>query len=195
MWKFPRTPIDLRPGFFLLLAAALLIFPLPWVGAWLLAATVHELFHLLAARLSGTAVERISLGGGGMEMKIGLSGPRQAFFTAMAGPLGSVFLIFLAPWIPRTAVCGFVQAVFNLLPIMPLDGGRALRVLLCRFRKDGRRIAARVEQGTIFLVFAACCYGFFRLELGIFPILLLLLFLLRTGKIKISCKPGLQRLQ
>lgn len=195
MWKFQRLPIDLRPGFFLFLAAALLIFPLPWVGAWLLAATVHELFHLLAARLSGTAVERISLGGGGMEMKIGLSGPRQAFFTAMAGPLGSVFLIFLAPWIPRTAVCGFVQAVFNLLPIMPLDGGRALGALLCRSLKNGRRIAAWVENVAVALVLAGFIYGFLRLELGILPLLLGLLFLFKTGKIKISCKPGLQRLQ
>ena len=195
MWKFPRTPIDLRPGFFLLLAAGILIFPLPWVGAWLLSVTVHETFHLLAAKFSGGTVEEITLGGRGMAIKIGPLEPKQAFFTAIAGPLGSICLVLLAPWLPRTAVCGFFQAVFNLLPIMPLDGGRALRVLLCRFRKDGRRIAARVEQGTIFLVFAACCYGFFRLELGIFPILLLLLFLLRTGKIKISCKPGLQRLQ
>lgn len=195
MWKFQRLAIDLRPGFFLLLAAGLLVFPLPWVGAWLLAVTVHETFHLLAARLSGGAVGGIALGGGGMEIKIGPLEPKQAFLTAMAGPLGSICLVFLAPWLPRTAVCGFLQAVFNLLPIMPLDGGRALRVLLCRFQKNGRRVAARVENGTIFLAFAACVYGFFRLELGIFPILLLLLFLFKTGKIKISCKPGLQRLQ
>ena len=71
MWKFPRTPIDLRPGFFLLLAAGLLIFPLPWVGAWLLAVGVHETFPLRAEGLSGGQVEVMALGGGGRAMKTG----------------------------------------------------------------------------------------------------------------------------
>lgn len=195
MWKWRPHPIDLRPGFFLLLAVSLLVFPLPWVVAWLLAVLVHELSHLLAAWLSGAPVLGISLGGGGMEIKTGPLDPRQTFFTAMAGPVGSVFLIFLAPWLPRVAVCGFFQAFYNLLPIMPLDGGRALRAVLCRFLKNGGSVAAGVERAAVALVAAVCVYGFLRLNLGIFPLALCLVFLYKTGKIKISCKPGRQRLQ
>ena len=41
------------PALPVILAAALLLLPWGWVGAFLVAAAVHELGHVLAVRISG----------------------------------------------------------------------------------------------------------------------------------------------
>lgn len=54
----------------------------------------------------------------------------QELLCSLAGPVGSFSLFFLSHWLPKTAFCGVIQGMFNLLPIFPLDGGRALRCCL-----------------------------------------------------------------
>ena len=54
--------------------------------------------------------------------------PGAELICALAGPGGSL-LLGLAP-IPELAVCGLIQGLFNLIPLMPMDGGRALGCLL-----------------------------------------------------------------
>ena len=113
-------------GMWLMLPAVLLCLPLPWVIAVFLAALVHECGHLLAIYwISGKKASmvisafsaRIPL----PEMTCGAE-----FVCALAGPAAGLFLILLYRWIPRTAICALVQSLFNLLPVYPLDGGRAL---------------------------------------------------------------------
>jgi len=121
---------QLTPGFFLWGALCLLLLPFPWLIGVLTAATLHEVFHCLAVWLCGGQVLGLTLGAGGAKIETAPMPPWKVLLCALAGPLGSFCLLPLSQYFPEAAVCGMIQGVYNLIPIFPLDGGRALRVLL-----------------------------------------------------------------
>ena len=147
------------------LALTLLVLPLPWVAAAVLAAAVHELCHYLAIAALGGQVGRIAVGSGGAAMELGCLSPVRELLAAAAGPVGSLSLMLMGRFFPRLALCGLVQGLFNLLPIYPLDGGRILRRALELALPD--RAAAAITCWTGFAF--ALCGTFFCLRLGFLP--------------------------
>ena len=119
--------IEVTAGFCVFWAFMLLVLPLRMILAAGVAAVFHELCHFLAIRLSGGAVLSVKIGAGGMEMETLPMTAGRELVCALAGPLGSFLLALLYPIFPLLAFCALVQGCFNLLPIVPLDGGRALR--------------------------------------------------------------------
>jgi Zn-dependent protease/predicted transcriptional regulator len=136
---------------------------------------LHELAHAVTARLSNIRVGGITLVffGGFTEARSEERGPGPAFAIAAMGPatslvLGGVFWSLsrlLGGWDhPATALLGYVgvlnalMAGFNVLPGLPLDGGRMLQSAVWRFtgnRGTGTRIAARAGMGVGILLFVA----------------------------------------
>ncbi|GAA0514462.1 peptidase M50 [Saccharopolyspora subtropica] len=139
---------------------------LPGAGVWecavlaavftvLLAVSVllHELGHCLVALRLGLPVRRVRLFllGGLTEISRTPPTPAQEGVIAAAGPAVSMVLalatglgwLALVPggaiWllVAQTCVANLAVAVFNLLPGLPLDGGRMLRALT--WRLTGRR--------------------------------------------------------
>ncbi|HYE21262.1 MAG TPA: site-2 protease family protein [Tepidisphaeraceae bacterium] len=119
---------------------------------------LHELGHSLAARRYGVEVRRITLWflGGvaefrempkqrGAEAVVAIAGPIVSFVLAAAF-FGLALLLGSAWPVPRL-VCGFLAtinfmlAVFNLIPAMPMDGGRILRSLLALWTTQVRATA------------------------------------------------------
>jgi Zn-dependent protease len=107
---------------------------------------VHELAHALAARRLGVAVRRITLFlfGGVAEIAGELPSASAEFAVALVGPatsllLGSAFGLLavrvggspaLEGVTGTLALVNLGVALFNLLPGLPLDGGRLLRSVL-----------------------------------------------------------------
>ena len=108
-------------------ALALLVLPMDWLLAALMAAAGHELGHFLCLKIWRIPVYALSVSAGGCRMETGVLTLRQEFFCALAGPAASLWLALCRRWMPLTAFCALVQGMFNLLPIYPMDGGRILR--------------------------------------------------------------------
>lgn len=135
-------------------ALMLLILPLKWLTAAFLAACFHELCHFAAVKLCGGEVLSVTVGATGAEMEVYDLGNRGECISALAGPAGSILLLILAPVFPTVAVCALVQGLYNLLPIWPLDGGRAVRCLLAQLcPRHGAQIAAGIEAAVMTAIF------------------------------------------
>ena len=121
-------------GFFPVAALMLLLFPVRFLAGVLLAAFIHELGHILAVKLSGGRVLAIRLRSCGARIETAPMSPGWAAFCALAGPAAGALTIFAWKSYPELALAGLVQTVFNLIPVYPLDGGRALRNICCKIR-------------------------------------------------------------
>jgi Zn-dependent protease len=133
----------------------------------------HELGHALVARREGMEIEGITLWlfGGVARFKGMFPSAGAEFRIAIAGPLVSLAIgggFALIAWglgLPA-AVDGVVfwlgyinlsLLVFNLLPALPLDGGRVLRSALWAGKRDfawATRVAAGVGRGFGYLFIA-----------------------------------------
>ena len=147
-----------------MLALLLLIVPLRWVAAMILAALIHELGHYIALRLCGVHVFGVEFSLSGARMKVGSMSACQEFICALAGPLCGLSLLMVARWVPRTAICGCIHSVFNLLPIYPLDGGRLIRCV-----GIGERGCRWIERICLLMIALCGIYGSFVLRLGLLP--------------------------
>ena len=112
---------------FVLLAVAAMILPWRWLFAMLTAASIHEMGHLLVLRLENVTVERLRIDISGAQISAAPLTMRQEFLCACAGPGAAALLIGLGRVYPELAICAFIQSVYNLIPIMPFDGGRIFR--------------------------------------------------------------------
>ncbi len=106
-----------------------------------LSTLLHELAHALAARRFGMVVHSINLNffGGATAIEDRSNSPRREFVIAIVGPLTSIAVGLLAwsgyraaePGLLRftvgaLAVSNLIVGVLNLVPGLPLDGGRVL---------------------------------------------------------------------
>lgn len=157
----------------------------------------HEAAHLVAARCLGVGVSRLRVMPFGAAIEVenpyALS-PRRIFLVAAAGPLGSAMAAILAgalahwgllspaPALAALRVNGTLLA-FNLLPALPLDGGRMLVALLLPRLGSAKAVNIGIALGRALagLLMALTVFGLIRLgRLNLSP-LLAAVFLLSSG--------------
>lgn len=185
-----NLPISVKPEFCIVLAITLLIFPVQWVLAWVMASAIHELCHYTALRLSGCRVFRVQINSNGAVMETDLLSSTREILCALAGPLGGFALLLVAKWFPRLAICGCFQALYNLIPIFPLDGGRAVRCMLKKYFPDakGERIENWLENGILLIFLLLGGYSALWLDLGLIPLIFAVILIIKNKKVKFTCK-------
>ena len=170
------------------LALGMLVLPIWWVAAVILAALWHEACHYFVLRLCGGQAIDFRAGLTGAVMKVRFSRAWQELLCAIAGPAGSLLLLLLVRWIPRTAICAGFQGIYNLLPIYPLDGGRVVRCLTEAYLpyEWGQTLCLWLERLCLMGIAFLSIYGCLVLRLGIAPLLVGAGIICR---VKRPCKP------
>ena len=148
-----------------------------WVVAIVGCVLVHELAHCVVARREGVIVDDILLlpVGGVSQMRSIPTVASKELAIAIAGPVMSLVLagafaggalvtgahllpptLLVGPWLVRLAWLNLVLGAFNLLPALPMDGGRVLRAALSMHedRSTATATAAKVARVLAILMIA-----------------------------------------
>ncbi|MBY0089135.1 M50 family metallopeptidase [Brevibacillus brevis] len=137
---------------------------------------IHELGHVAMARELGWTVKEVQLlpfGGVATMEDSYATDPMDEIVVALAGPflnmvmMAASFLFwFMGIWTEEWArfflVSNLTIAMFNLLPIWPLDGGRILLAVLCWFMSYRQATMISMSGSTLF---AGIMVGMSSLEL------------------------------
>jgi Zn-dependent protease len=156
----------------------------------------HELSHALMAKRFGVQTKEITLYPfGGIASIMAQPTPKAELFIAIVGPITN--LVIAAGLYPITEIGSLVNkdlatltlvdrlfitnialAVFNLLPALPMDGGRVTRAVLSLLKvKQPTRVAARLSQGICLMM------GIAALSLEQ-PMLLVIAFIIFFGAVQ-----------
>ena len=139
----------------------------------------HELGHAVTARHEGMELDGITLwlfGGvarfrgmfpsAGAELRIALAGPAVSLVIGVVCSVLAWALVLPSAVDGVLAWLGYVNLillVFNLLPALPLDGGRVLRAVLWQARRDfawATNVAASIGRGFGYLLIAGGVFLF-----------------------------------
>ena len=147
-----RIPVTIYPTFWLFagligyINSQSFIGTLVWVGIIFVSVLFHEYGHALTAALFGQTprIELVALGGLTYHNGQKLSFWKQ-FFIVLNGPIFGFLLAILATILLQvpalaqgmigsiltlTRMVNLFWTIINLLPVMPLDGGQLLRIVL-----------------------------------------------------------------
>lgn len=186
--KIGRTRLDAHPLTLLYALAALMLGAREEAGALALGLTVHEAAHLLAARALGVGVSGLRLMpfGGALQMENPYALPGvKLLLVAAAGPTANLLAVFAGAALAHWRLLGpdFALALarvnatlllFNLIPALPLDGGRMLYALLYPRLGRERAVALGIWIGrgaAAMLLGLAACTAFALGRLNLSPVL------------------------
>lgn len=157
-----------------------------WMAVWFLSFVIHEMGHALTFRKFGGQNTHIHLYGfGGYASASGYFTRGQSILISAAGPLveiafGVLAIVVLRQWGTSlneygalfcrlfAYICIF-WGLMNLLPVLPLDGGRILEAILRRTStaaKVGVVVGGLIAVGFLWLgmFFPAVFFGFLAFQ-------------------------------
>ncbi|OGO76637.1 MAG: hypothetical protein A2Y23_06490 [Clostridiales bacterium GWB2_37_7] len=127
-----------------------------------LSVLLHELGHAIIAKLLAIRVEEIELfpfGGVAKMEDITKYGGYMEAFIAIAGPgvsgviaAISAILALKSEFFAAIAQFNFILLVFNMLPALPMDGGRILRNILLHHKSYKQATKAMVVSGRLIAI-------------------------------------------
>lgn len=109
-----------------------------------IAMTLHELGHLLAAPLVGIKVRTVGFGWKGLYTLREPGPPSKNILVSLAGPLTNILLLPFWHLSPKLGLANLCFAFFNILPIEGSDGERIWKC----WRQIKRERASRLGANT-----------------------------------------------
>jgi Zn-dependent protease len=191
-WLFLAVPVTLLYGGVIAgrrpeLGSVAYLIAFGFVVCLVVSVLLHEAGHAVTARRHGLGVRGITIEllGGYTELDREAPTPKAELVVALAGPavsfaLGAVAAVgtWLSPpdslgnqILFQLAVSNLVVAVFNVLPGLPLDGGRALRGLVWSVSGDPRRATIVAGWSGRVIAAASAIAGAILFAEGIFGVI------------------------
>jgi Zn-dependent protease len=167
-----KTSIDIDLSFLILVGFFVINFYDPkkgiqyallWIPVLFLSVLLHEMAHAGMIAAFGYGSSQIMLAGlGGVTLNKRIAKPWHDTIISAAGPAAS-FAIALAAgalarlvhdpmlvaFLPLLAEANLVWAIFNLIPVSPLDGGGIVRNFLRIFVRERNAFAASIWIGFV----------------------------------------------
>ena len=195
--KNRRSKFKIYPSFIVLVVLCLVFNRFNLLVNYLLALSFHELAHSFVATSRGYSFKEFKLDmlGASVELDDYID-ELDSFAINLAGPAANlimcIFCLALYYLIPKShailnsfCMANLVIAVFNLLPIYPLDGGKIFSSFFKTERQ--KKIFNIIAKSVVFiisiLVFVA---GVAMHKISIIPILLIIFVLTAKSETKVS---------
>lgn len=184
--------LSVEPTACFLVAVILLTLPLNWLIAMAAAALFHELCHIFAVFLAGGQIRSIRIQPDGAVIETAPLSPLKELVCILSGPAGSLMLLFFCRAIPRISLCAGIQGLYNLLPLYPLDGGRALIcVLEMAFPIETvRRIVPWIQRSISVSILVLALYAAFAWNWGWMPVFMSFMLLLKKNTLQTEATRG-----
>ena len=175
--------LKVGPGWVAVMGVLYYVDPMGCFWPFVVAMLFHELGHCLALWLCRVPIQSVQLNLTGAVLETEAMEYHKELLCALAGPAASLLLVCAAQWFPKLALISLFLAVFNLIPVPPLDGGRALRAFLL-LHCDTMTVAKILTVTSILcgtLLMALSIWASVLLQGGLWPVLVAALILCRVG--------------
>ena len=150
---------------------------------------VHELAHIFAAKACGLEIEHIDItcfGGAAKLRNIYAAGRIKLVVAAIAGPAANLMLAAAGAALAWWGIIGFYAAslliqvntmlmLFNLMPALPLDGGRVLYAIVSIWLKRRTALWIGVIFASILALILCCAAVHLWITEGVFNITLVIM--------------------
>lgn len=157
---------------------------------------LHEMAHYYVAKSKGYKVNSIKLDLLGMKLNISQNiDKNDQFWIAIAGPMLNFFLCLIccAFWwiIPESYYftsdlfsANLTLALFNILPIEPLDGGVMLNSLLSKVNSKVARLISKILNICFIALFSVLFIASFDTGINLFYAMFAIFFAINLAKTK-----------
>ena len=129
-YSLKQAKLSIDAPVYFLTAFILLAVPIPYLAQWCGAVFSHEIGHILAVKLLGGNIYGIRVQCGGAVIYSNKLEYPKSVVCMFAGPLCGMLPVFLLSKFPIMGIISIALTIYNLLPFLPLDGGRIMNILL-----------------------------------------------------------------